>query len=99
MFKQTFAKEHFNLPPPPLIHKTNKNTCIQVETLSYPFCRCATLPFLARQNKLLLKAIWQIGAAMRPRKQIKLQFARPQSFRLSPNDDAGDMPEAGAEIS
>ena len=36
---------------------------------------------------------------MRPRKQIKLQFARPQSFRLSPNDDAGDMPEAGAEIS
>ena len=47
-------------------------------------------PFLARQNKLLLKAILQI-AAMQPRKQIKLQFARRKVFRLSPNDDAGDM--------
>ena len=52
-----------------------------------------TLPFLARQNKLALQAIWQIAAAMRPGKQIKLQFARRQFFRLSPNDDAGDMEE------
>ena len=58
------------------------------------------VPFLARQNKLLLKAIWQIAAAMRPRKQIKLQFARPQFFQaVSKMTMLATWREAGAEIS
>ena len=58
------------------------------------------VPFLARQNKLLLKAIWQIGAAMRPRKQIKLQFARREFFlAVSKMTMLATWREAGAEIS
>ena len=81
------------------IHHTK---CITTHTYMYNLFPIlfVRVPFLARQNKLLLKAIWQIGAAMRPRKQIKLQFARREFFlAVSKMTMLATWREAGAEIS